>query len=316
VNVANIIRQFIASESPVTYSGADRAGLLVGLLACLAWGMTGPLIHLVTTASAGTVTVCRLVLSAGSLFLIALVRRRRQAAAAPNIAVASMAAYYVFATEAFTRAPVVEVTLLVGSAPLIAVCLDWLKGRRVGGVRLLGVAIAVVGLATFVLPGSMHSKTSMAGDVLALAAATVSALYVTQLRAAALAGRSPDAVGIAMRASVIGAIAAAALAGARGTLSATGITAHDWIMLILLGTFSTAVPTVAYSVASRRLPATVTTSLSLLTPIFAAIFAGLLLGQWPALIRLPGAVLSLLGIGIVVLSKERNSQAAGVRVPR
>jgi hypothetical protein len=114
----------------------------------------------------------------------------------------------------------------------------------------------------------MHSKTSMAGDALALAAATVSALYVTQLRAAALAGRSPDAVGIAMRTSVIGAIAAAALAGARGTLSDYGITIHEWSMLILLGAFSTAVPTVAYSVASRRLPAAVTTSLSLLTPIF------------------------------------------------
>jgi DME family drug/metabolite transporter len=270
---------------------------------------------MVTTASAGTITACRLVVSAGILFLIALFRRRTQAAAAPNLAVGAMAAYYIFATEAFTRAPVVEVTLLVGSAPIIAVCLDWLTGRRAGRTRLVGVATAVAGLAAFVLPGSTHSKTSMAGDALALAAATVSALYVTQLRAAALAGRSPDAVGIAMRASVIGAIAAAVLAAARGTLSHNGITVHDWSMLFLLGALSTAVPTVAYSVASRRLPAAVTTSMSLLTPIFAAVFAGILLGQWPALIRLPGGLLSLLGIGIVVLSKERMSPVVEVPDP-
>jgi hypothetical protein len=62
--------------------------------------------------SPGLITVCRLAVSALLLSTIAMIRRgKARRPAAPGMAVAAMAAYYVFAMEAFTRAPVVEVTL-------------------------------------------------------------------------------------------------------------------------------------------------------------------------------------------------------------
>lgn len=288
------------------HGALDRAGLAAALVATIAWGMTGPFVHLMTTASAGMITTGRLVVStAVLLFVRALARGREPGAATPALAVAAMATYYVFATEAFTRAPVVEVTLLVGSAPLIAVIIERTRGRAVGVRRLFGVAIALSGLAAFVLPGTRHSFASAVGDGLAVAAAAVSAVYVTQLRAATRSGRPADTVGIATWASFIGAIAAACLALARGTFIVGTISGHDWWIVALLGAFSTALPTVAFGMASRRLPAPVTTSLSLLTPFFAALFAGLLLGEWPAPIRLPGGLLTLVGIAIVLFARTR-----------
>ena len=279
----------------------DAAGLTAGLIAALSWGMTGTFVHLVTTASPGMITLCRLVVSALVLAAVSMLRRNETRPAAPWLAVAAMAAYYVFATEAFTRSPVVEVTLLVGSSPLIAVCFERIKGRPVSRIRLFGVVIAMAGLAGFVIPGSRYSFTSVIGDALALAAAAVSAVYVTRLRAAASAGNAPDGVAVAARASIVGAIASTVLLAIRGVDSLSRVSTHDWWVLVLLGAFSTAIPTAAYSEASRRLPATVTTSLTLLTPLFAALFAGFLLGEWPIAARIPGGVLAFAGICIVVL---------------
>ncbi|HWJ34775.1 MAG TPA: DMT family transporter [Steroidobacteraceae bacterium] len=301
------MREFDANGADKLASPAvgvlDRAGLAAALVATLAWGLTGTFIHLTTTASAGLITVFRLLVSAALLSLIGLLRpavlRRTRAPWAPVVA---MAAYYVLATEAFTRAPVVEVTLLVGAAPLITLTFDWIGGRPVTRRRAIGVVIAVVGLAAFIFPGSQYSVRSLVGDVLALGAALVSAVYVTRLRAAALAGQALDAVTIATRASLVGGIASILLLIFRQPASMPNVSSHDIGCLVMLGVFSTAVPTVAYSEASRRLPATVTTSLSLLTPLFAAVFAGIVLSEWPAIYRLPGAALAFAGICVVVLS--------------
>ena len=282
----------------------DRLGVASAVVATIAWGMTGPFVHMMTTATAGMITVGRLSVAAILLWAVDSVRRKPSATALhPTKAVVAMAAYYVLATEAFTRAPVVEVTLLVGSSPLIAVTMDRLAGRRVGRLRLFGVIVAIVGLAAFVLPGRGLKSASTVGDLLALGAAVVSALYVTQLRSYALRRLATDPIGIAMRASLIGATVATVLAMVRGTWIPQAISSHDWLIVTMLGALSTAVPTVAFGIASRRLPASVTTSLSLLTPFFAAVFAGVLLGEWPALAHLPGGALAIVGIAIVVASK-------------
>jgi len=57
-----------------------------------------------------------------------------------------MGAYYILATEAFARAPVVEVTLVIGSAPVIAVGLERLRGARPVRQQVIGAIVAVVGL--------------------------------------------------------------------------------------------------------------------------------------------------------------------------
>jgi DME family drug/metabolite transporter len=281
----------------------DRRGLFGGLLATATWALTGTFIHLVPGLDAPTVAAVRLVASAVVLLLVQLGRAQTGLApAVPWIGVFAMAAYYVMATEAFTRAPVVEVTLLVGSAPVVTLVLELLAGRRVRPLGIIGVLIAVTGLAAFLIPAMRDAPRSSLGYLFAIGAAGVSALYVTTLRAQTARGVAVDAIAIATRASLVGAVASALIVVVGTDVSLIRLTARDLGVLALLGVVSTAVPTVAYGEASKRLPATVTTSLSLLTPLFAALIAGMTLGEWPAFARLPGCLFAFVGIGVVLLS--------------
>lgn len=290
---------FIPPASPAL----DRRGLAGSLLATATWALTGTFIHLVPGLDAPTVAAVRLIASAA--VLLSFQRWRGDAgdaSAAPWLGVLAMAAYYVLATEAFTRAPVVEVTLLVGSAPVVTLAVELISGRRVRPRRMAGVLIAVSGLAAFLIPAMRDAPRSSLGYLFAIGAAGVSALYVTTLRAQAARGGAVDTIAIATRASLVGAVASAVIVALGTDVGRIRISARDFGVLMLLGVVSTAVPTVAYGEASKRLPPTVTTSLSLLTPLFAALIAGMTLGEWPALARLPGCVLAFIGIGLVVLS--------------
>jgi drug/metabolite transporter (DMT)-like permease len=213
-----------------------------------------------------------------------------------------MGAYYVLATEAFARAPVVEVTLLIGMAPVLALGIDRLRGRQVPAPQLFGVILAVGGLVAFLLPGEARVDTKLSGDLLALGAAAASAVYALHLRRLAGSDRPPDPVCIAAVACLVGAVAGATLVGIFGSQTHPAFTTHDVAMLVLLGGLSTALPTAAFSIASARLPTVLTTSFGLSTPLFTALFAGVVLQEWPAPSTLLGALITLLGLALVVRS--------------
>jgi len=212
------------------------------------------------------------------------------------------------------RAPVVEVTLLVGMAPVITLGIERLRGREVPPRQVLGVILAVGGLVAFLAPSEWRMEAKLNGDVLALGAATASALYAVQLRRMGRSNSAPDPVFIAAMACLVGAVGGSALAWIFSSPIDAALTPHDIGMLVLLGALSTALPTAAYSIASARLPTVLTTSLGLSTPLFAALFAGTLLGQWPTQAMLPGVLITLLGLALVVRTPT-TSQGAD-RAPR
>ena len=193
-------------------------------------------------------------------------------------------------------------TLVVGSAPILTLIIESAQGRPVRPRQVLGIALAIAGLAAFLIPAMRDAPRSSAGYLFAVGAAAVSAIYVATLRAMAARGGNVDALAIATRASIVGAAVSALAIAAREGPMASALSARDLGVLALLGVVSTAIPTVAYGEASTRLPPAVTTSLSLLTPIFAALIAGLTLGEWPAISRLPGCALAFVGLLVVVLS--------------
>jgi drug/metabolite transporter (DMT)-like permease len=228
-----------------------------------------------------------------------------------------MAGYYVLATEAFARAPVVEVTLLVGMAPVLALGIDRLRGRKVPARQIFGVILAVCGLVAFLLPGKTRADTNLSGDLLALGAAAASAVYAIQLRRMAGSDNPPDPVCVAAIACLVGAIAGAALVGIFGSPAYPAFTVRDVGTLVLLGALSTALPTAAFSIASARLPTVLTTSFGLSTPLFTALFAGTVLQDWPAPATLPGALITLLGLALVVRSLPTASKSrTPAKIPR
>ena len=288
------------------HSAHDRLGLAAALVAPIAWGFTGILIRLLHGLPPMTIVVGRLLTASIALGVVLAFRPRRKASPwswAPLL----MAGYYVLATEAFVRAPVVEVTLLVGMAPVLALGINRLRGIVVSGSQLLGVILAVGGLVAFLLPGDTPADTKLIGDLLALGAAFVSAVYAIQLRRMQASGTPPDPVRIAAIACLVGAILGAGLVALFGSPTHRAFTTHDVGILLLLGVLSTALPTAAFSIASARLPSVLTTSFGLSTPLFTALFAGAVLQEWPALSTLPGALLTLLGLALVVRARPPSS---------
>jgi drug/metabolite transporter, DME family len=308
-----------ASDGPMhtpERSSPDGLGLVAALSAPVTWGLTGIFIRLLGHMDPLAIVVARLLVGGFALGPFVLWRGQGAGGARLWRPAVAMGAYYVLATEAFVRAPVVEVTLLVGTAPIIALGIERLRGRHVPRRQILGVILALIGLAAFLWPGRRQSDSRSLGDLLALGAATVSAVYAIGIAEAARAGRAPNAFAVAAAACLIGALAGVLLMTVGGFPPLRSLPARDLGVMVMLGIISTAVPTVAYSTASARLPAVITTSLGLSTPLFAALFAGWILGEWPAASAVPAALLTIAGLALVVVARPPGVRPEQNRRPR
>ncbi len=285
--------------------------LAAGLLAPATWGLTGVFVRLLHGLPTLTIVAVRLLVAALVLIPWALQRASRFPDVFRSPLAALMGAYYIFATEAFARAPVVEVTLLVGSAPVLAVGLEVLRGRRPVCRQIVGAGVAVLGLLIFLRPGTRVSDQTAFGYVFALGAAAASAAYAVGIRARAQGRRPLDPLVLTVMACVLGAIASFVLQG-RSALTAAWptVSPSEYGYLGLLGCICTAVPTLAFGVASARLPSVLTTSLGLMTPLFAAVFAGLFLNEWPALAAVPGGLIAIAGVVVVLRASPRAAPGA------
>ena len=82
-------------------------------------------------------------------------------------------------------------TLIYTSSPVLILLLEWIfRGRRVGGREALGIVLAVVGVVTIVVKGSLGTLLGLrlnAGDVLIALAALAWAGYSVLLKRKALA---------------------------------------------------------------------------------------------------------------------------------
>lgn len=297
------------SSEPSAFTGPDRLGLAYAFTAALAWGLTGIFVRLLDGLSPSLIVLARMTVAliAFSPFVLRDVRGFLAALRTPLGLL--MGLYYILATEAFTRAPVAEVTLIVGLSPIVALGLDRLAGAKINSRSLTGACVAITGLALFLAPSAQQgADTRFIGDALALGAATVSAAYAAGLRKRTLTGRALKSRSLAAAACAMGVL----LAGGGQALahlihSPTDVLFQPGVrslsLLLALGLVSTALPTLAFGLAAARLPTVMTTSFSLIVPLWAALFAGLFLNEWPSLLSLPGGAATLLGVWIVLRAK-------------
>ena len=274
----------------------DRPGLSLAVLSAATWSLAGVWVRLLPGVPLATVVAGRMALALAALAPAIWLRRRALGRAdAPAWVLASlMAGYYVAAVAAFRLTPVAEATLFINASPLFAVA--WALARRepLSRAQLAGTALALAGVAVIVLPGLLSSadadRQRLLGDALALVAAAGMAAYAIAFRG--LADRAPSPLLVTTLAFVIGAVALAALSAALGAQAYAGLDAPaSWGALVGLALVTTAVPTLAYSTASRRLPPVATTTVRLLTPVFAAVAAWWALGEVPtAWVALGGAL--------------------------
>ncbi len=285
----------------------DPSGLWLAGLAAATWSLAGVWVRWMPGVPIGTVVAGRLAVSL--VVLSPLLWLRRKDLGRPNLALVGLAAlmggYYVAAVAAFRLAPVAEATLFVNSSPLFAV--GWALARRepLSRAQLWGTALALAGVAVIVGPGLVSGadadRQRLVGDGLALGAAALMAAYSVAFQR--LGERAPSPLLATAAASALGAIALAALVTVRGADALAGLDSlRPQASLVGLAVVTTAVPTLAYSTASHRLPAVVVTTTRLLTPAFAAVAAYAMLGEVPSAWLIPGGGLV---VGGLVLSLRR-----------
>ena len=268
------------------------------MLSAATWSLAGVWVRLLPGVPLATVVAGRMALALVALAPIVWLRRRglgRADGAAWALA-ALMAGYYVAAVAAFRLAPVAEATLFVNASPLFAVGWALIRREPLSRAQLAGTALALAGVAVIVLPGLLSAadadRQRLVGDALALVAAAGMAAYAVAFQR--LGERAPSPLLVTTLAFVIGGAALAALSGVLGAGAYVGLDgARSWGALVGLAVVTTAIPTLAYSTASRRLPAVVTTTVRLLTPAFAAVAA------WAVLDEVPSVWLGLGGALVV-----------------
>ena len=279
-------------------------GLLFVTFATLCWGMTGVFIRLLDMQSSSMIIFGRLIIAA--LVIMPLVFRDtgalKKAIRSPLSPL--MALYYIFATEAFVRSTITEVVLIVGFTPLVVLFIERYYGRTITKNSIFGAGLAVIGLTAFLLPTlNEFDEQRLIGDVYAFAAAIVSAIFAVGVRQQKLINKPIKIISLTFVTFCYGVILSGGLVYMDNSTLKINLLHSNIIYLIALGVISTALPTLLFGIGASKLSSVKTASLTLLTPIWAAIIGGILISEWPSLFSVPGGVITLIGLWFIITKK-------------
>ena len=290
----------------------ERNALLAAGLTSLMWGLTGIFVRLLPHLSPLTVTAGRLLIAlVVAVPVLVLYRGSRQSFKSvlvrpiAYIFALLLAAYYLLATAAFQMAPVAEVALLLSTTPLFVLAFRSVRGdiptrTEIGGALLAmtGIAIILAPKLSFAAGMPIHHLT---GNVLAMCAAGLTAFYAYMYRILSVRGVAPETMGVSLLTFAMGGIVLSLMAGLAPAPSGWDtLGGAELLVFVGLGVLSTAIPTIGFAVAAKRLPAVATATISLFIPLFAGLFAFLILGEKLTPMFIPGGILVLGGIAMVL----------------
>lgn len=182
--------------------------------------------------------------------------------------------------------------------------------RRPGPMTLLGMVVAVGGLAIVLNPADL-AGADLRGVAWGLFAATGMATYFI------VSAQTADIPPVAFVASGLGVGSLAILAAGLVGLVPLRATANDvvifgaslpwWVPLLELATVAAALAYLSGFIAARKLGPTVASFIGLTEVVFAVLWAWLLLGELPAPVQLLGGVVLLVGVAAVQAGSQRDA---------
>jgi drug/metabolite transporter (DMT)-like permease len=308
-------------------SGAPRTftGLGFALLSAVSFGLSGTLARglLDTGWSAGSVTLIRIGLAAALVapFGLAALRGRwhllgRSAGTILCYGIFAVAGAQFCYFSAVQYMQVAPALLIEYAAPVAVVMWLWLRrGQRPSRVTVLGIALAILGLALVV--GLVNgAQVSAAGTLWALGAMVGCAVYFVL---SADDGRGLPPLTLAAGGLLVG----TAFLGLLSVVGLLPLTAADvpaayrgmeiawWIPLLLLGLVTAAIAYTSGIAAIRRLGSRVASFVGLTEVLAALGWAWLLLAELPSTVQLLGALLIVVGVIAVKLGEPQAARADG-----
>jgi drug/metabolite transporter, DME family len=197
------------------------------------------------------------------------------------------------------------VALLLSTPPLFVLALRRLRGDVPTVFEILGAGFAVAGIALILGPRlfltASLANARLIGDALAICAALLTALYAYLYRQVAKNGVAPEPTSTTFLTFVLGsAVLIGTMCLVPATFSSETFTASNLAIFLGLAVLCTAIPSFAFAFASERLPPVVTSTISLLIPLFAGVFAYVILGERVPPTTIPGSMLLIVDIIIII----------------
>ncbi len=173
----------------------------------------------------------------------------------------------------------------------------------------IGVLLAFVGMTVLSAPWSNASNTTALGDALTLACALVFAAQIVAL--GRIAPRHPVLPLLFLQLATIGVLAA--LAGPLVDAQQFSGTPRLWLALLYLAVFATLLAFGIQTWVQKILPPVRVALISALEPVFAALWAALLIGERLTLRELTGGALIVLGVAVgeAGAALQARARAAG-----
>ena len=198
-------------------------------------------------------------------------------------------------TPSLTMTSVASATAFAAAQPIFAAFIALLRGEHVSRRAWLGILIAVAGVVALSGVDLHLSVRAFAGDLLALLAGALAAIYMT------FGAKVRQTVSLTPYAVVCYGTAAVVLAGlalATGE-HLGGLSGNAWIKILALTAGAQLLGHTLFNQVLKTTSATVVSLCILLEVPTAAVIAALWLGQVPRWSMLPGAALILLGLVVV-----------------
>lgn len=273
---------------------ASRRKAVLALLACgLLWSTAGVLILRLDWPPLAIAGVRSLIVAAA---LLAVARPRWDGVGALEVVAAlALAGNQLLFVLANKLASPANAILIQYSSPAWAALLArWVLRERVTRLDALAIALAIAGVAVFFV--DQLSLDHLGGNAIALGAGVTLAVHVVLLRRIARADRHDHDP--SLRVIILGHAAAAAI-GAPFALTAPPLPASGWAVLVVLGLFQQALPSLIYVWAIARVQALEALLVPVVEPITSPLWVWLATGDHPG----PWALLGGAGVVAAVIVK-------------
>lgn len=295
-----------------------------GLIAILCltsamWGLTGVFVHLLTPMSFWLIVGDRLFVASLVALLILIFSRtvwgsflvtlRNPLAYFLSIV---LVGYYLLTTIAFQLSSVTEAALLLSTPPFFVLLWRWLRNITPNLLEVIGALMALSGIIFVVVCkngcSNLEFSGSINGDVSAICASALTACYAYIYNAMKNSNKAPDALTVSFLTFFIGSIVLGVVLRL-DNLDAVD-TGNQYVFIILgLGILSTAFPTIGFAIISRELSPLITSTASLLIPVFAGLFAFIFLDEKPSIYFFIGSAFVLAGVGMIIYGGSSNKKS-------
>lgn len=190
-----------------------------------------------------------------------------------------MTAYYIFASYGFYTSPVALVALIIATSPVFTLIFRWFNREQIAAYEIYGFFIAFVGLASYFYAAPVSTQYTQLQLWLGAGAALLAAISRALFSVCIWRSLIPSSRHMAQLNILILLLGTVIFLPTMFVTPPIKITVESFSAIIGLGVIATFLPNLFNAIASKHVNPTLHNTLCMMTPLFAAVLAWVLLGE-------------------------------------